>query len=67
MKWVNRFIEKGLKGLTDTPGRGRKTWISDEINNMIINKATQPIKNKSRWSTRTIAKEVGWKPYCEGN
>ena len=59
MKWVNRFAELGIEGLNDALGRGRKPWISDEINNMIITKATQPIKNKSRWSTRTMAKEVG--------
>jgi transposase len=33
MKWVNRFIEQGIEGLDDAPGRGRKPWISEEINN----------------------------------
>lgn len=59
MKWVNRFAEQGIGGLDDAPGRGRKPWISDEINNLIITKATQPPKNRSRWSLRTMAKEVG--------
>ena len=59
MKWVNRFAEQGIEGLNDAPGRGRKPWISDEINNLIITKATQPPKNKSRWSLRSMAKEVG--------
>jgi len=59
MKWVNRFIEYGIGGLEDAPGRGRKSWIPPEINNQIITKATQPPKNKSRWSLRSMAKEVG--------
>lgn len=59
MKWVNRFDELGIEGLDDAPGRGRKPWISDEINNQIITKATQPPENRSRWSLRTMAKEVG--------
>lgn len=59
MKWVNRFMEQGIEGLEDAPGRGRKPWISDEINNLIITKATQPPENRSRWSLRTMAKEVG--------
>lgn len=59
MKWVNRFIEFGIEGLEDSPGRGRKPWISEEINNQIITKATQPPDNQSRWSLRTMAKEVG--------
>lgn len=59
MKWVNRFIKNGIDGLIDAPGRGRKPWISPKINNLIITKATQPPKNKSRWSIRSMAKEVG--------
>jgi len=59
MKWVNRFDELGVDGLGDAPGRGRKPWISDEINNRIITQATQPPENRSRWSLRTMAKEVG--------
>ena len=42
MKWVNRFDELGIEGLDDAPGRGRKPWISDEINNQIITKASTP-------------------------
>jgi transposase len=59
MKWVNRFLESGIEGLVDTEGRGRKPIISPEINNIIITKATQPPKNKERWSTRTMANDVG--------
>src|SRR4030042_2302163 len=59
MKWVNRYILKGKEGLKDASGRGRKTWIPEEKVNIILTKVTQPPKNKSRWSTRTMAKEVG--------
>jgi transposase len=59
MLWVDRFNEQGIEGLEDAVGRGRKPWISPEINNLIITKATQPPKNQNRWSTRTMAKEVG--------
>lgn len=59
MKWVNRYTENGLKGLIDAPGRGRKSWISEEVNNMIITRATQPPPNKQRWTLRSMAKEMG--------
>ncbi len=49
MKWVNRFDEQGIEGLDDAPGRGRKPWISDEINNRIITEATRPPENRSPW------------------
>src|ERR1700730_12567562 len=28
--WSKRFEEKGLEGLKDQPGRGRKTWLAPE-------------------------------------
>ena len=66
MKWVNRFIDKGLDGLVDAPGRGRKPWIPEEITNKIITRATTPPENKERWSTRTMAKEMGVSYYYVG-
>jgi transposase len=59
MKWTNRFLECRLEGLRDAPGRGRKPTVSPEINNQIITRVTQPPENMSRWSTRTMAKELG--------
>ncbi len=58
-KWVNRFINKGIEGLKDAPGRGPKTTIPEETINKIITQATQPPENKTRWSSRTMAKAVG--------
>lgn len=63
MKWTDRFIESRLDGLSDAPGRGRKPSISEEINNQIITKSTQPPEHMSRWSTRTMAKELGISNY----
>lgn len=59
MKWVNRFKSDGIDGLKDASGRGRKSWIPVEKVNTILTKVTQPPRNKSRWSTRTMAKEAG--------
>lgn len=59
MKWVKRFQKNGIEGLKDASGRGRKESIPFEKVNTIITKATQPPDNKSRWSSRTMAKEVG--------
>ena len=63
MKWTDRFLENRLEGLYDAPGRGRKPSVSDETNNQIITKATQPPQNMSRWSTRTMAKKLGVSNY----
>lgn len=59
-KWSQRFAEKGLQGLEDEPGRGRKESLPPEKVSMIVTKATQkPPQRKKRWSTRTMAKEAG--------
>lgn len=63
MKWTDRFIENHMEGLFDAPGRGRKPTIPEEINSQIITKATQPPENMSRWSTRTMARELGVSNY----
>ena len=59
MKWVNRFLKIRLDGLKDASGRGRKGTIPVDVVNTIITKATQPPRNKNKWSTRLMAKEVG--------
>ena len=58
-KWTRRFIEKGIEGLRDAPGRGRKRSIPAEKINEVIVRVTQPPPGRSRWSVRTMAKEVG--------
>ena len=58
-KWVNRYIEHGIDGLQDAPGRGRKPTIPEEVVNQVITRATQPPPNQTRWTQRLMAKEMG--------
>ena len=58
-KWTKRFVEKGLEGLYDAPGRGRKPSLPPEKVEMVITKATQPPSGRTRWSLRSMAKEAG--------
>jgi putative transposase len=58
-KWRNRFTEKGIEGLIDASGRGRKPQISPEKQAKIISLAcTKPDNGKVRRSQREIAKEA---------
>ena len=58
-KWTKRFIEKGLEGLKDLPGRGRKPSIPPKKIREVITRVTQPPPGRSRWSVRSMAKAVG--------
>ena len=58
-KWTRRFIENGIDGLRDAPGRGRKPSIPAEKINQVITRVTQPPPGRTRWSVRSMAKEVG--------
>lgn len=57
--WSKRFEEKGLAGLTDEPGRGRKSWLAPERVRKVVTEVTQPPKGRSQWSTRTMAAAAG--------
>jgi len=57
--WSKRFEEKGLEGLKDQPGRGRKPWLAPEKVRQVITRVTQPPKGKKKWSTRSMAAAVG--------
>jgi hypothetical protein len=54
--WRQRFTEKGLNGLTDTPGRGRKPVLNHGVTESILTGAVQPPPNRTRWSCRSMAK-----------
>ncbi|WHZ25445.1 MAG: Mobile element protein [Nitrospira sp.] len=54
--WRQRFAEKGLEGLTDTPGRGRKPILTHGVTESILTGAVQPPPNRTRWSCRSMAK-----------
>jgi transposase len=58
-KWSQRFERQGLEGLVDKPGRGRKSSIPAEVVARVIEEAGKKPKPRSRWSTRTMAKEAG--------
>lgn len=65
-KWSQRFEREGLKGLVDKKGRGRPPSISPEKVEQVITRATQPPKPRKRWSTRTMAREMGISPDSVG-
>ena len=57
--WSKRFESKGLDGLVDVPGRGRKASLPESKVHQVITKVTQPPAGHQRWSTRTMASAVG--------
>ena len=58
-KWSRRFDLKGLAGLADAPGRGRKPSLPPEKIRKVVVEATRPRPGKRRWSTREMAREAG--------
>ena len=61
-KWSQRFERDGLEGLQDKAGRGRRPSIPTRRVEKVITQATRPPKPRTRWSVRTMAKEVGISP-----
>jgi transposase len=58
-KWCRRFEVEGLDGLVDQEGRGRKPWLAHEKVEAVITRVTRPPKGRTRWSVRSMAREVG--------
>lgn len=59
-KWRQRFLEKGIEGLKDAGGRGRKPEILPEQQSKVVSLAcTKPSNGKTRRSQKEIASEVG--------
>ena len=58
-KWSQRFDREGIAGLRDLPGRGRQPTIPVETVDEVITQAGQAPPGRRRWSTRTLAAEVG--------
>jgi transposase len=54
--WRKRFVEAGLAGLRDAPGRGRKPVLDSKVKESIVAGAVQPPRNRTRWSCRSMAK-----------
>lgn len=60
--WEHRFAGFGLPGLEDAPGRGRRPSIPESKKEKLITLATRPPPNKTRWSVRSMARQVGVSP-----
>lgn len=58
-KWTRRYVEQGIEGLKDAPGRGRKSSLPAAAVEQVLSRATQPPEGRTRWSIRSMAKEVG--------
>ena len=58
-RWRNRWIEQGLEGLHDAPGRGRRWKYIDEQEARIIAATLKPPQSATHWSARRLAKKLG--------
>ena len=57
--WSKRFETRGLEGLRDASGRGRKPSIPAGKVGRVLTEATQPPKGRSRWSVRSMGRHAG--------
>ena len=57
--WSKRFETRGLDGLRDASGRGRKPSIPAGKVGRVLTEATQPPKGRSRWSVRSMGRHAG--------
>jgi len=58
-KWCSRFRKRGLDGLQDAKGRGRKPSLPQDRQAKVLTMATQPPAGHTRWSVRRMAKATG--------
>jgi len=59
-RWRRRFSQRGLSGLVDAPRSGRPRVISDrQVAEVVVRTLVQRPANAQRWSTRSMAAEVG--------
>lgn len=61
-KWSQRFERDGLDGLRDKKGRGRPPRIPARKVEKVVTQATRPPRPRTRWTVRTMAREVGISP-----
>ena len=57
-KWRRCFASQGLEGLRDAPRSGRPVKYGQEIIQRVQNRVCQQPEHYSRWSVRTLAKEL---------
>ena len=58
-KWRRSFAQRGLEGLQDAPRSGRPVKHGREVWHRVQSRACQQPEFQSRWSVRTLAREVG--------
>lgn len=59
-KWRERFARNGMEGLVDAPRSGAPRTISDKkVEEVITRTLEAPPKERTHWSRRRMAKEVG--------
>jgi transposase len=61
-KWHRGFAIHGLEGLQDSPRSGRPVKHGPEIVQRVQNRACQQPEHYSRWSVRTLAKDLKLPP-----
>lgn len=61
LRWRKRFLDSGIDGLHDKPGRGRPQEIAPEERARLIALAcTTPVDGSTRWSVRKLAEATGY-------
>ena len=60
--WTKRFETRGLAGLEDEPGRGRKPSLPPEKIERVLTEATRPPAPRKRWSVRSMSRHAGVSP-----
>jgi transposase len=62
IRWERSFAKLGVAGLEEAAGRGRKPSIPNAKKEKVLVHATQPPPNRTRWSVRSMARQVGVSP-----
>src|SRR5947199_3487988 len=57
--WSKRFETRGLAGLEEAAGRGRKPSIPAKKIDRIVTEVTRPPKGCTRWSVRSMGRHAG--------
>ena len=58
-RWRKRWASKGLEGLRDAPGRGRKPTMAATAIRSALSLAARQAPGGGAWSVRTMARETG--------
>ena len=60
--WSKRFETRGLAGLEEAAGRGRKPSLPVKKIESVVTEVTRPPKGRNRWSVRSMARHAGVSP-----